>query len=61
LPAAEFAARKIPRAKLVVYDTGGHLMVGRGREVRAAVRNFLSEADLSPTAQPSGYSQAPNE
>jgi pimeloyl-ACP methyl ester carboxylesterase len=31
LPAAEHAARKIPGAELVVYDTGGHLLVGRGR------------------------------
>ncbi|MGX8012352.1 alpha/beta fold hydrolase [Mesorhizobium sp. ORM8.1] len=46
LPAAEFAAAKIPGSKLVVYDTGGHLLVGRKREVRKAVRNFLADAGL---------------
>jgi pimeloyl-ACP methyl ester carboxylesterase len=44
LPAAEFAAGKIPGAKLVVYDTGGHLLVGRAQQVRTAVRMFLAGA-----------------
>ena len=43
LPAAEFAADTIPNAKLVVYDTGGHLLVGRQQEVRAAVSDFLAK------------------
>ena len=47
LPAAEFAAARIPGAKLVVYDTGGHLLVGRGQEARAAVRTFLADAGLT--------------
>jgi pimeloyl-ACP methyl ester carboxylesterase len=47
LPAAEFAARTIPGAKLVVYDTGGHLLVGRHKEVRDAVRTFLADAGLA--------------
>jgi pimeloyl-ACP methyl ester carboxylesterase len=51
LPAAEFAASKIPGAKLVAYDTGGHLMVGRGQEVRDAIRDFLAEAGLTTTSQ----------
>lgn len=41
LPAAELAARSIPGARLVVHDTGGHLLVGRGRDTRDAVRAFL--------------------
>jgi 2-hydroxy-6-oxonona-2,4-dienedioate hydrolase len=49
LPAAEFAASKIPDAKLVVYDTGGHLLVGRQQEVRTAVQTFLAGAGLSPS------------
>ena len=48
MPAAEFAAAKIPRAKLVVYDTGGHLMVGRQQQVGAVIRNFLSDPRLIP-------------
>jgi 2-hydroxy-6-oxonona-2,4-dienedioate hydrolase len=42
LPAAEFAAGHIPGAKLVVFDTGGHLMVGREQEVRDIVGGFLA-------------------
>ncbi len=42
LPAAEFAARAIPDATLRVFDTGGHLLVGRGQEVRDTVRGFLA-------------------
>ncbi|CDX29303.1 conserved exported hypothetical protein [Mesorhizobium sp. ORS 3359] len=49
LPAAEFAAARIPRAKLVVYDTGGHLLVGRTQEVRMAIRTFLAGAGLVPS------------
>ncbi len=41
LPAAEFAASKIPGAKLVVYGSGGHLLIGHEQEVRTAVRAFL--------------------
>ena len=43
LPAAEFAAANIPNAKLVVYETGGHLLVGRQREVRAVVNDFIAK------------------
>jgi len=46
LPTAEFAAAKIPGAKLVVYDTGGHLLVGQAQEVRTAVRTFLAGAGV---------------
>jgi len=49
LPAAEFAAGAIPDAKLVVYDTGGHLLVGHEREVRAIVADFLAKAGVNPT------------
>ncbi|CAN7579409.1 alpha/beta hydrolase [Mesorhizobium amorphae] len=48
LPAAEFAAGKIPGAKLIVYNTGGHLLVGQVQEVRTAVRTFLASAGLIP-------------
>ena len=41
LPAAEFAANTIPGATLRVFDTGGHLLVGRSQETRDAVRSFL--------------------
>ncbi len=48
LPRAEFAAARIPGARLVVYDTGGHLLAGHGHEAGAVVRTFLSDAGLTP-------------
>ena len=48
LPAAEFAAGKVPNSTLVVYDTGGHLLVNRTSEVRDAVKRFLAAAGLAP-------------
>ena len=43
LPAAQYAARSIPNAKLVVFETGGHLLLGREGELRAAVAQFLAD------------------
>ena len=48
LPPAQFAAARIPGARLIVYDTGGHLLVGHDQEARAAVRTFLADAGLMP-------------
>ncbi len=42
LPAAEFTASRIPGAKLIVLETGGHLFVDRQREVAAAIADFLA-------------------
>jgi hypothetical protein len=47
---AEHAARNIPGAKLIVYETGGHLLVGRQQQVRDAVRAFLVAAGLATPA-----------
>jgi 2-hydroxy-6-oxonona-2,4-dienedioate hydrolase len=53
LPAAEFAASTIPDAKLVVYDTGGHLLVGHQQDTRVTVADFLFKAGvMSPSAKP---------
>lgn len=46
LPAAEFAAAGIPNAELVVFETGGHLLVGHAEETRAIIREFLARAPL---------------
>jgi 2-hydroxy-6-oxonona-2,4-dienedioate hydrolase len=56
LPAAKFAAASIPRAKLVVYDTGGHLLVGHGEKVKKAISDFLVQTG---TMQPSGSGAGP--
>ncbi|BCM20879.1 alpha/beta fold hydrolase [Mesorhizobium sp. J8] len=49
LPSAEFAASRIHGARLVVFDTGGHLLVGRVQAVRKAIRAFLAGAGLTPS------------
>lgn len=45
-PAAEFAAGTIPGAELVVYDSGGHLLVGHGKDLAQVVRGFLVRAGV---------------
>jgi pimeloyl-ACP methyl ester carboxylesterase len=50
LPAAEFAASRIRGSHLVVFDTGGHLLVGRTQEVRDTVHEFLAKR-ISPETQ----------
>jgi pimeloyl-ACP methyl ester carboxylesterase len=47
-PSAEYAASRIPGAKLVVFDQGGHLLVGHGDEVRQTVGAFLAGLNLAP-------------
>jgi pimeloyl-ACP methyl ester carboxylesterase len=50
LPAAQFTASKIPGARLVVYDTGGHLLVGHEPEVRGTIHDFLAASRVTATA-----------
>lgn len=49
LPTAKVAAGKIHGAKLVVYDSGGHLLVGQVHEARTAIRTFLASAGMTPS------------
>jgi pimeloyl-ACP methyl ester carboxylesterase len=51
-PAARFAAGAIPQAKLIIYETGGHLLLGRQSEVAAAVRDFLAAVTTAPSRAP---------
>jgi 2-hydroxy-6-oxonona-2,4-dienedioate hydrolase len=44
LPPARYVAGQIPGAELMVLPSGGHLMVGRGDEVRARIRSFAERA-----------------
>jgi len=41
LPAARFTAEHIVGAELMVVASGGHLLAGRGEEIRARVADFL--------------------
>jgi len=61
LPAAKFAASSIPGAKLVAYDTGGHLLVGHGEEVKKVVSDFLAQAGtMLPSGSRAGTPVRPN-
>jgi len=51
LPAAAFTAAAIPNARLLVCETGGHLLVGRDREVRSEISGFLASAGVRPGSQ----------
>jgi hypothetical protein len=46
--AALTSAFPVPGAKLIVFDKGGHLLVGHGPEVRATVRTFLDDIAAPP-------------
>jgi len=41
LPAAAYTAKHVPGAKLIVFENGGHLFVGRRQELQDAVKNFI--------------------
>lgn len=50
LPGAQFTAKHIRGAELHVLENGGHLMVGRGEEVRRVVADFLERTQRLPEA-----------
>lgn len=50
LPAAGFTAERIPNAELMILPSGGHLMVGRGDEVRERIADFVKRTDASLAA-----------
>jgi pimeloyl-ACP methyl ester carboxylesterase len=45
LPAAEYMAERIPEATLIVFESGGHLLVGRQLQVNEKIANFLSSIE----------------
>jgi 2-hydroxy-6-oxonona-2,4-dienedioate hydrolase len=46
LPVAQHAARIIPNAKLMEFSSGGHLLLGHGKEIWPAVADFLKSTEL---------------
>ena len=40
-PGSKYAAEHIPNAKLVTFETGGHLLIGHAEDARDEVRDFL--------------------
>ncbi len=47
-PGSKYTAEHIPNAKLVEFETGGHLLIGHGDEAIAAIRQFMQEEHESP-------------
>ena len=44
LPGARFTARQIPGCELKVLESGGHLMLGQGEQVRSWIDDFLARS-----------------
>ena len=42
-PGSKYTAENIPNAKLVTFETGGHLLIGHGKDTRAAIKDFLKQ------------------
>lgn len=40
-PGSKYTAENIPNAKLVDFETGGHMLIGHGEDTRAAIKDFL--------------------
>jgi 2-hydroxy-6-oxonona-2,4-dienedioate hydrolase len=48
---SKYTAEHIPNTKFVVFETGGHLLIGHGDEVRTAVKDFLQEHQIQLSAE----------
>ena len=53
-PAAEYAAAQIAQSDIVVFESGGHLLVGHQETVRKRVREFLKSV-TSASQERGGY------
>ena len=42
-PGSKYTAENIPNAKLVAFETGGHMLIGHGGDTRAAIKEFLKQ------------------
>jgi 2-hydroxy-6-oxonona-2,4-dienedioate hydrolase len=51
-PGSRYTAENIPNAKLVTFETGGHLLIGHGNEARRAIADFLEEHKTANQAIP---------
>jgi len=51
LPGARFTAEHIPDADLKIFETGGHLLISHGGEVREAIANFLGAHGIGATSR----------
>ena len=49
-PGSKYTAENIPNARLVAYETGGHMLIGHGEDAQEEVAKFLREQRLGPLA-----------
>lgn len=47
-PGSKYTAENIPNAKLLAFETGGHLLIGHGEDARAAIKEFLNSIGQKP-------------
>jgi pimeloyl-ACP methyl ester carboxylesterase len=40
---SKYTAENIANAKLVAFETGGHMLIGHGEDTRAAIKDFLKQ------------------
>jgi len=45
-PGSKYTAENIPNAKLIAFETGGHMLIGHGEDTRAAIKEFLKQQHL---------------
>jgi 2-hydroxy-6-oxonona-2,4-dienedioate hydrolase len=49
-PGSKYTAENIPDAKLVAFETGGHMLIGYGEDTRAAIKEFLKQHHVETPA-----------
>ncbi len=54
-----YSARRLPTARLRIFDTGGHVLLGQDQGVRAEVRDFLGASQRSAEERPGRTSPVP--
>lgn len=42
-PGSKYTAENIPNARLVAFETGGHMLIGHGEDARAVIKDFLKQ------------------
>ena len=42
-PGSKYTAENMPNARLVAFETGGHMLIGHGEDTRAAIKDFLKQ------------------
>lgn len=49
-PGSKYTAENIPKARLVAFETGGHMLIGHGEDTRKEVQKFLKEDSIGVAA-----------